>query len=105
LREDWDQSEVDALKEFEDYEAFLVPLSGRGVSDKLDVGFKAGKLQRYRMSNKFTEAKSFSVSIKDWDKDLKQAAMMGCKLIRRVDVNGRKFIISEQDRFLELIQE
>jgi hypothetical protein len=105
VRDDWEQSEVDALKEFEEYEAFLIPLSGRGLADKLDIGFKDGILQNYRMSNKFTEDKSFSIALKDWDKDMKQAAMMGCRLIRRVDVNGRKFIIAEQDRFLELIQE
>lgn len=105
MLKDWELSELRFVREFEDHDAYGIPLSGRGLSDKLDVGFKSERLFRFLGSNKWTEKDSASITKKDWSKDKKQAAMMGKIPIRRVEFStGEKFILIEQERFLELIQ-
>ncbi len=103
---DWERSELRAAQEFSEYEAYEVPLSGRGISDKLDVGFNLGKLIGYLLSNKFTKQESVSISKKDWLKDKKQAMMNGKKFFRRTEFStGEKIIHIDQDWFKELIQD
>lgn len=101
------QSESRCIEAFSEYCASKVAYSGAGTEDKLDCTLHCGKLNNYKISNKHTFKPSFSVNLKDWDKDLYQARFNSCKLIRRVELEDpatgklRAFIIQEEEDYLE----
>lgn len=106
MLKDWQLSERGCLDDFEDYGPERVIFSGSLPHEKLDIKLTKGKLEGWRISNKFTTKKSASFTLEDLTKDFKQGALNGAKVFRRIEFsNGKKYILLEQDLFKELLYE
>lgn len=109
MKEDYILSEHRAVQDFLEYGAIKVPFSGALPGDKLDIELTELKLAGYRISNKYTNKKSFSIKLDDWEKDKKQAQLCGSKFFRRIELEDpltgklTKIICIDQDLFQELL--
>ena len=101
MNKDWENAEQEVCKL---YGGELVPRSGAGKVDKMDVEIfsVASPLYGWRVEVK-QRSKSFTISEAVTTKYNKQAALGGYKYFIRTDVNGEKWVHMKEKWFKDLI--
>ena len=95
---DWEKSELDAVKIY----GRKVPASGSGPGEKLDI-IGEGKFSGRRGENKYTDKKSYVLTLENLEKMIRQGNLMLCTPFFRIDFGRRKkFILIEEDEFIYL---
>ena len=98
MQDKWQQSEIQAAKI---YEGTKIPASGSQSDNKLDVQC-GGSLADYRIENKFTEKPAYRLTLEDLIKSEKHALITGNKCFRRLDFNGKCYIVIKESWFKEI---
>ncbi len=98
---DWQISEDYAVKI---YGGKLVPGSGNGDDNKLDIVIEEGPAAGHRIENKFTIRESYSLKKETLNKAFRQAAMTGDKYILRVDFDSNiRGVFMDENTFLNIL--
>jgi len=82
-----------------DFNAQATKASGRTWSDKGDV-----KNNDWLIDSKYTEKKSYSVSLKTWDQLCEQALISFRKPLLSVEIQGHEVVVVDKDDFLDLLK-
>lgn len=101
MKKDWEKSEEKACQL---WGGRRTPASGSRPTSKLDVIIHSGKMEGWRIENKFqSEKESFSVKKGLLSKIRKQAAVTGDKAFLRIDLGGEVYVVFRELDALEVI--
>jgi hypothetical protein len=79
-----------------------VPRSGSGWTEKLDTR-GTGIFEGFRIENKFTEGKTFTLNKDKLKAAMQQAASMGAQPMWLIDFEGERHVCMNEEAFLGFI--